>query len=190
MPEGNSLPPPKRMCLWPAKKSPWRYFDIAGLTLGVLVLPSTHACYFIRFVQDKTPTGVNRNDHDACSVLLPVAAGRCVCPGDGCSCSLINFHPSCSDSNNYRQEAASATQAVSTRPLTVVQYSLVNVPGQVAQPGSVHTVQQQVNWRAQRAAVMLMCASASEEVHSDTSISRLKVDPNKTVFIGDCVYWS
>ena len=142
----------------------------------------------MRFIPDETPTGVNRNDHDPFWLL--VAARRCVCPGEDCRCSLINFHPSCSDSNNFRREAASATQAVSTRSLTVVQYSLVNVPGQVAQPGSVYTVQQQVNWRAHRAAVMLMCASASEEVHSDTSISRLKVDPNKTVFIGDCVYWS
>ena len=79
---------------------------------------------------------------------------------------------------------AALQQYVSTRPLTVVQPSLVNLPSQVAQPGSVYTVQQQVNWQAHRAAVMLMRASASEEVHRDTSISRLQVDPNKTVCIG------
>ena len=60
-------------------------------------------------------------------------------------------------------------QYVSTRPQTVVQPSLVNLSGQVAQTGSVYTVQQQVNRQARPSAVKLMHASVSEEVHCDTS---------------------
>ena len=56
--------------------------------------------------------------------------------------------------------------------------------GQVAQPGSVYTVPQQVNRQARPAAVKLMHGSASEEVHCDTSISRPKVDPKRTMHTG------
>ena len=68
-----------------------------------------YACYFIGFVYDETLIGFNINDNDACSILLPVIAGSCSCPGEGCGCSLIHFHPSCSGQNAYRQVADSAT---------------------------------------------------------------------------------
>ena len=72
------------------------------------------------------------NDHEACSILLPVTARRCVCPGEGCGYSLIHSHPSCSDSNDYRQVADSATKAD-----YMVEAVLLNTAGCSLQP-SLH----------------------------------------------------